>query len=150
MSGSAGERVTGPVVCECASTSVTEMIAKRGSTASSKVSCTLAGDVLRKPLALGEVWTRYACAAAAAGTTSARTAAAAATVRRTRDRHVRLRPPFERSARPPSSTPIAPTTSAISDSVDELPPPSESATLIVGAGSAPVSGSVQLTISPSE
>ena len=35
MSGFAGDRVTGPVVTDWASTPVTEMIAKRGSTASS-------------------------------------------------------------------------------------------------------------------
>ena len=39
-------------------TSVTEMIANRGSTASSNVSATLGGGVLTKPLADGTVFTR--------------------------------------------------------------------------------------------
>ncbi len=58
MSGFVGERVIGPVVWEAASLSVTEMIAKRGSTASSNVSCTLFGGVSSVALALGTVFVR--------------------------------------------------------------------------------------------
>ena len=58
MSGFAGERVTGAVVSWVPLTLVTEMIAKRGSTASSKVSETLVGGELSTPLAVGEVLIR--------------------------------------------------------------------------------------------
>ena len=58
VSGSDGERVTGPVTSWCASTSVTETIANRGSTASSYVSCTVRGAVFRITLAAGTVLIR--------------------------------------------------------------------------------------------
>ena len=58
MSGSAGERATGAVVSSRPDTLVTEMIAKRGSTASSKVSEIVLGGELSTPLAVGEVLIR--------------------------------------------------------------------------------------------
>src|SRR5438067_5621997 len=64
--GSDGERSTGPVVSEFALTSETETTAKRGSTASSKVSWTFGGGVFTVTLAAGTVRTRYECADAAA------------------------------------------------------------------------------------
>src|SRR5439155_22930674 len=67
-----GDRRTGPVV-SCFGgllASVTEIAAKRGSTASSKVSETREGGLLRIPLADGNVLTRYACADAATGSAS--------------------------------------------------------------------------------
>ena len=58
MSGFAGERLTGAVVSWRPAAFVTEMIAKRGSTASSKVSATTGGGALRIPLGVGTVLTR--------------------------------------------------------------------------------------------
>ena len=58
MSGLAGERLTTAVVSWVPRTLVTEMIAKRGSTASSKVSDTDFGGELSTPLAVGEVLIR--------------------------------------------------------------------------------------------
>ncbi len=58
MSGLAGERATASVVSCFPWASVTEMIAKRGSTASSKVSETDLGGLLSTPLAVGEVLIR--------------------------------------------------------------------------------------------
>ena len=58
MSGLAGERRADVVVSWVARALVTEMIAKRGSTASSKVSATVAGGALRTRLAAGAVRTR--------------------------------------------------------------------------------------------
>ena len=58
MSGFAGERCGEAVASCCALTSVTEMIANLGSTASSKVSATVGGGALTKPLADGTVFTR--------------------------------------------------------------------------------------------
>ena len=55
MSGFVGERCGDPVVSCRALTSVTEMIANLGSTASSNVSATLRGGALTKPLADGTV-----------------------------------------------------------------------------------------------
>src|SRR5205814_2226707 len=63
-------RLTGPVVSLVAFASVTEMRANRGSTASSKVSRTSAGGLLRSWLADGNVLIRYACADAATGSAS--------------------------------------------------------------------------------
>jgi len=51
----AGERCTGPLVSCRPAASVTEMIANRGSTASSNVSATDFGAWSRTPLAMGEV-----------------------------------------------------------------------------------------------
>ena len=59
MSGFDGERVsTRPSSPDRAFTSVTEMIAKRGSTASSNVSATLGGGAFEVALAAGTVFTR--------------------------------------------------------------------------------------------
>jgi hypothetical protein len=58
VSGFAGERRTGPVVWEWAPTSVTEMIANFGSTASSNVSATVFGGEFRVTLAAGSVLIR--------------------------------------------------------------------------------------------
>src|SRR5262249_46763857 len=81
-SGFAGERSGRPVVCDRASASVTETIAKRGSTASEYTSATCFGDVLTTTLADGRVRSSAACANAAAGSVSAASATAASTSER--------------------------------------------------------------------
>ena len=58
MLGLAGERATAAVVSWVPWALVTEMIAKRGSTASSKVSDTVLGGPFRTRLAAGEVLIR--------------------------------------------------------------------------------------------
>ncbi len=58
MSGLAAELATGAVVSSRPDTLVTEMMAKRGSTASSKVSEIIFGGELSTPLAVGEVLIR--------------------------------------------------------------------------------------------
>src|SRR5437764_2246451 len=75
VSGSAAERVGGPAVTLWPAASVTETIAKRGSTASLYVSSTRAGGVLTIPPASGDARSRAACAHAVAGTASAPAAA---------------------------------------------------------------------------
>jgi hypothetical protein len=55
VSGFAGDRVTAPVVSCRPAALVTEMIANRGSTASSWVSETVFGGNSRTPLAVGSV-----------------------------------------------------------------------------------------------
>ena len=58
MSGFGAARCSDPLVCDRALTSVTEISAKSGSTASSKVSSTVAGDAFTVTLAAGTVFTR--------------------------------------------------------------------------------------------
>ena len=58
MSGFEGERVTGPVASWRPFAFVTETTAKRGSTASSKVSAAAGGGLFRTTLADGTVRTR--------------------------------------------------------------------------------------------
>ena len=64
--------------------------------------------------------------------------------------HAICLPPREKSAIAPSTTPIAPTTSAMIASVEVPPPPSELFASIVGAGASEDSDPDQLTIEPSE
>ena len=58
VSGLDGDRLTGAVVCCTPLASVTEMIAKRGSTASSKVSSIDGGGVSSTAPGVGTVFTR--------------------------------------------------------------------------------------------
>ncbi len=73
------ERCTGPSTCWCAAASVTETIAKRGSTTSSYTSRTSVGGVSTSALAVGNVFSSAACAQAAAGSVSATATTAAMT-----------------------------------------------------------------------
>ena len=82
------DRFGGPIVSRLPLASVTETIAKRGSTASVYVSETRAGGLLTTTLAAGDVRSSAACAEAAAGSASA-TAAVAMPAQAVRPRGVR-------------------------------------------------------------
>src|SRR5690348_10004864 len=73
-SGSVADRTGEPAVCCFPAASVTETIAKRGSTASEYVSATRLGGVLTVTLADGDVFRSAACAHADAGNASAASA----------------------------------------------------------------------------
>ena len=107
--------------------SVTETIAKRGSTASLKVSATCVGGVFTTPLADGTVRRSAACAHAAAGSRERDDRAP----RRPRARRRRLAVTRAHASRADAArrrrrrAPSAPTTSATIASVEVPPPPSE-------------------------
>src|SRR5262249_7171824 len=82
--GSVGERSGGPAVTWLACASVTETIAKRGSTGSLYVSEISLGAWLTVPLAVGTVRSSAACAHAAAGSASAAASASRTVNVRTR------------------------------------------------------------------
>src|SRR6476646_5958075 len=79
VSGFAGDRRGGPAASCRPPASVTDTIAKRGSTASLYVNATCFGGVLSVTLASGTVLISAACAAAAAGRARAANAAAVRT-----------------------------------------------------------------------